>query len=81
MHPLPTPDSIAYSSVDVGSQERHFSFGNPLLLALTFVLSLGAAMSAPAWQAIVPELVPCPELPTAVALRGNAIALGSAAIG
>jgi MFS family permease len=41
-----------------------------LLLTLTFVLGLGAAMSAPAWQAIVPELVPRPELPAAVALNG-----------
>jgi MFS family permease len=41
-----------------------------LLLTLTFVLGLGAAMSAPAWQAIIPELVPRPELPAAVALNG-----------
>jgi MFS family permease len=41
----------------------------PVLLALTFILGLGAAMNAPAWQAIVPELVPRPELPAAVALN------------
>ena len=33
------------------------------LLALTFVLGLGAAMNAPAWQAITPELVPREEVP------------------
>lgn len=41
-----------------------------LLLSLTFLLGLGAAMSAPAWQAIIPELVPRSELPAAVALNG-----------
>src|SRR5207249_6258044 len=40
-----------------------------LLLALTFLLSLGGALSAPAWLAIVPELVPRGELATAVALN------------
>src|SRR5690349_21434102 len=41
-----------------------------LLLALTFLLSLGGALSAPAWQAIVPQLVPRSELAIAVALNG-----------
>ncbi|MDW8365982.1 MAG: MFS transporter [Abditibacteriales bacterium] len=41
-----------------------------VLLALTFVLGIGAAMSAPAWQAIAPELVSRQELSAAVALRG-----------
>ncbi|GFE68155.1 MFS transporter [Chroococcus sp. FPU101] len=40
-----------------------------LLLSLTFCLSLGAAMNNPAWQAIVPELVPRSELPAAIALN------------
>ncbi len=39
------------------------------LLTLTFALGLGAAMNAPAWQAIIQELVPLPELPAAVALN------------
>ncbi len=37
-----------------------------LLLGLTFALGLGAAMNAPAWQAIIPELVSRADLPTAV---------------
>jgi MFS family permease len=41
-----------------------------VLLALTFALGLGAAMNAPAWQAIVPELAPPAELPAAIALNG-----------
>jgi MFS family permease len=43
------------------------------LLALTFLLGLGAAMNAPAWQAIIPDLVPRSELPAAVALSGVAM--------
>jgi len=39
------------------------------LLWLTFALGLGAAMNGPAWQAIVPELVPRRELPSAIALN------------
>ncbi|MEH2125944.1 MFS transporter [Nostoc sp.] len=39
------------------------------LLALTFLLNLGAAMNGPAWQAIVPELVPRSELMAAIALN------------
>ncbi len=56
-----------------------------LLLALTFLLGLGAALNAPAWQAIIPELVVRRDLPSALALNGVAInlarALGPAAGG
>ncbi|HLF73554.1 MAG TPA: MFS transporter [Anaerolineales bacterium] len=38
------------------------------LLALTFLIGLGSAFDAPAWQAIVPDLVERQELPSAVAL-------------
>lgn len=40
-----------------------------VLLSFTFALGLGAAMNAPAWQAIAPELVSRAELPAAVALN------------
>lgn len=40
-----------------------------ILLALTFALNVGSAMNNPAWQAIVPELVPPDEIPDAVALN------------
>ncbi len=40
-----------------------------LLLIFTFALGLGAAMNAPAWQAITPELVSRAELPAGVALN------------
>ena len=38
------------------------------LLFFTFLLGLGAALNGPAWQAIVPELVPREDLPAAVTL-------------
>src|SRR5258706_8179380 len=49
-----------------------------VLLALTFLLGLGAALNAPAWQAIIPELVGRSELPSALALNGIAINLARA---
>jgi MFS family permease len=39
------------------------------LLALSFCLGLGNAMNAPAWHAIVPEIVPGPMLRPAIALN------------
>ncbi len=42
--------------------------GTKSLLALTFVLNVGAAVNGPAWQAILPEIVPSVEIPAAVAL-------------
>jgi len=39
-----------------------------LLLTLAFALGLGAAVNAPAWQAITPELVTRADLPAAVTL-------------
>ncbi|MCC6263410.1 MAG: MFS transporter [Bryobacterales bacterium] len=47
-----------------------FGFTGPnLLLFLTFVLGAGATVNAPAWQAIMPELVPRPQLASAIALN------------
>jgi predicted MFS family arabinose efflux permease len=52
---------------------------NPwLLLALTFALGLGAALSGPTWEAIVPELVPRSAIPAGVALNGVTINLARA---
>ncbi|HUE38144.1 MAG TPA: MFS transporter [Candidatus Binatia bacterium] len=41
-----------------------------LLLALTFLEGAGTALAAPAWQAIIPELVPRSDLQAAAALGG-----------
>ncbi len=45
----------------------------PMLLALTFGNGIGLAMRWPVYAAIVPELVPRRELPTAIALNGIAM--------
>lgn len=44
-----------------------------LLLALTFANGIGFAMRWPVFSAIVPELVPRPQLPAALALNGVAM--------
>jgi MFS family permease len=48
------------------------------LLELTFLLNIGSAMNNPAWQAIVPELVPRSELPDAIALNSAGFNLARA---
>ncbi len=40
------------------------------LLALTFAIGIGSAMTAPAWGALAPELVPRNDLVQAIALNG-----------
>jgi MFS family permease len=40
------------------------------LLAFTFAIGTGSALTAPAWSAIVPELVPREDLVQAIALNG-----------
>lgn len=49
-----------------------------VLLLLIFFLGLGSALNAPAWQAIMPELVPRPELPAAVSLNSVAFNIARA---
>jgi MFS family permease len=49
-----------------------------ILLALTFALNIGSAMNNPAWQAIVPELVPPSQIADAVALNSAAYNLARA---
>lgn len=49
-----------------------------LLLAFTAAIAIGAALSAPAFQAIVPELVPAPALQQAVALNSLGINIARA---
>ncbi len=49
------------------------------VLGLSFMLGIGAALNAPAWQAIIPELVPRDELAGAVTLNGINFNLARAA--
>jgi predicted MFS family arabinose efflux permease len=52
---------------------------NPIiLLLLTFLLGTGAAFTAPAWQSVVPQLVPKQALPAAVASNGVGVNLSRA---
>ncbi len=49
------------------------------LLGFTFLLGLGSAANTPAWQAIMPELVPRAELPAAIALNSISFNIARAA--
>ncbi len=49
-----------------------------ILLLLIFALGFGAALNAPAWQAIIPELVPRSELAAAVSLNSVAFNIARA---
>jgi MFS family permease len=49
-----------------------------ILLILTFLLNIGAAMNSPAWQAIVPEVIPRPQLPDAISLNSAGFNLARA---
>jgi MFS family permease len=52
---------------------------NPsILLLFTFLLGAGAAFTAPAWQSIVPQLVPKRDLASAVASNGVGINISRA---
>lgn len=48
------------------------------LLLVTFAMGTGAAFMAPAWQAVVPQLVPREELASAVALNSMGINISRA---
>jgi MFS family permease len=50
----------------------------PALLAFTFAMGVGAAMMAPAWQSVAPQVVPRAELPAAVALNSVCINISRA---
>ncbi|WP_395945482.1 MFS transporter [Brevundimonas sp.] len=61
------------------ASSTHLGLTTPLvLLALTAVMGLGAALSAPAFQAIVPELVEKPALADAVALNSLGVNIARA---
>ncbi|GAA5053700.1 MFS transporter [Nocardia callitridis] len=49
-----------------------------VLLTLLFLLGCGQAMTAPAWQAIQPELVPREQIPSAAALGSMNVNIGRA---
>lgn len=66
-------------SVAILSVLTFFSVISPwVLLTLTFLLNIGAAMNSPAWQAIIPEVVPRTQLPDAVSLNSAGFNLAKA---
>ena len=54
--------------------------GAPALIAATLALGIGTALTGPAWQALLPEIVRRREVPAALALNGLAIN-GARAVG
>ena len=62
------------SAVALLSVLTFFNIISPwVLLTLTFLLNIGTAMNSPAWQAIMPELVPHEQLPDAVSAQQRRI--------
>ena len=49
-----------------------------ILLGMTFALGLGSALNAPAWQAIIPEVVPQSQITNAVSLNSASMNLARA---
>lgn len=66
---------VAFAMTFVVWQERMTPV---LLLIFTFLLGTGAAFLAPAWQAIVPKLIPRGELSAAVSLNSMGINISRA---
>jgi MFS family permease len=66
--------AVALSALTVGE-----GIGPWTLLVLTLLLNVGAAMNNPAWQAIMPELVPRSELAGAISLNSAGYNLARAA--
>jgi len=66
--------AVLLSALTVGP-----GIGPWMLLGLTLLLNVGAAMNNPAWQAIVPELVPREELAGAISLNSAGYNLARAA--
>ncbi len=66
-------------AVAILSVLTYFDIISPwILLFLTFFLNIGAAMNSPAWQAIVPEVIPRDQLPDAVSLNSAGFNLARA---
>jgi MFS family permease len=69
----PSPLWVAAVAIITAALVFFGAMNAPLLLALTFLNGIGLAMRWPVFAAIVPELVPRPQLPAALALNGVAM--------
>ncbi len=69
-HLLLVAQAWMFVSVAVLAVMTHFDAVSPwLLLALTFSLGTGAAMVAPTWAALLPDVVSRPQVPTAIIMN------------
>jgi MFS family permease len=75
---LATQTWMALAAAALGALTLSGRTTPPLLLGLTFTLGIGAAVTAPAWQSMTPELVPRADLAAAVALNAVAFNLARA---
>jgi MFS family permease len=67
------------TAVAILSVLTYFDIISPwILLILTFLLNIGTAMNSPAWQAIVPEVIPRAQLPDAISLNSAGFNLARA---
>lgn len=69
---------LAAVSVTLLLLTRNGALTVELLIGMTFVGGIGAALMGPAWQSIVPELVPRADLKNAVALNSLGINIARA---
>ena len=75
---LATQGWMLLASGALGALTLLHATGPWMLLAFTFLIGVGSALNAPAWQAIIPELVPRRDLLSALALNGIGINLARA---
>ena len=68
--------AVACTALTVLTRAGHMS--PALLLAFTFVLSSGTVLTGPAYQSLVPDLVPRPQIPAAASLGSVNINLARA---
>lgn len=69
---------MAGTALALGYVVYHGDITPALLLLFTFILGIGTALAAPAWQAIVPGLVPRETLQQAVAINSVGINISRA---
>ncbi len=69
---------LACISISLAVAAHNNALSAELLLALTVLGGVGTALATPVWQAIVPQLVPKPDLKAAIALNGIGVNISRA---
>ena len=75
---LGTQTAMALTACVLGGLTLHGTISPVVLLLLTFVIGAGSALTGPAFQAIVPDLVPRRELLSAISLNSMGFHLSRA---